>query len=70
MTSTIQLEAIRAMLPLLEEERRSLIECNSELSCVRGKIRAVPGTLEPDVAEHVAAYDHAIDLGYRALGIE
>jgi hypothetical protein len=61
--------AVEAMLPLLEEERRSLVESYSELTTVRGKIRVVPGTLDPDVAEHVAAYDHAIDLAYKALGI-
>jgi hypothetical protein len=70
MSQAPQITAIQAMLPLIEEERRSLIECNSELACVRGKIRAVPGTLEPDVAELVAEYDRAIDLAYRAMGIE
>ena len=62
--------AIRAMLPLIEEERRSLIEGHSQLTVVRGKIRPVAGTLDPEIAEHVATYDQAISLAYKALGIE
>jgi hypothetical protein len=61
-------EAILELLALVEDDRRVMVECNSEIELIDGKCSPVPGTLEPDVAEHVARYD-AAELGKKFRSI-
>ena len=54
-------EALGLALPLLRRERTTLVECHSTLrKAGGGSIEPVPGTLDEDVIDEVAAYDAAI----------
>lgn len=60
------IDAARLALPILERDRRSLVECSSTLVAADGGFEPVPGTLDPEAVEDVAAYDEAI-AALRAL---
>lgn len=61
------LAALKAMLPLVQSDRRNVIECHSVFEDRDGKVRPVPGTLDPEAAIWVAQYDHAISLASHAI---
>ncbi|MBX3488887.1 hypothetical protein [Parvibaculum sp.] len=62
-------EALGLALPLLQRERATLVECHSTLRGRRdGTIEPIPGTLDEDVVDEVAAYDAAIAAVAAAQG--
>lgn len=67
---TRELAAIHALLTLVEDDCRSLVESNSQLTEVNGRIRPIPNTLDPEAVGIVAKYDRAIALAYEALGVD
>lgn len=57
MRITVLRAAVSMALPLLEAERRALLECGSLLD---DKLEPIPGTLDPELEPSMAEYDAAI----------
>jgi hypothetical protein len=63
-------QALRAALPLLIEQRDALLETHSLYRIDgNGRHKRVPNSLNASARHAVAAYERALRLGDRALGI-